>query len=518
MTTFYEEIEKKRVMRDDAEDAQSRASVDKWIFRFLLTLIGVMPLLVFGHVEDVISPLISYVDVLSSGVKGELFTHYKALFVVGITIITGAMLLAKIYFMNGSIKKTWLNYVLGVFAIAIIVSTVFSPNITVALNGLYNRSDGAISWLCYIALMFIAMNISYPKNVVNYIMYTLMPFVYINLFLITMNFYGKDLLQNDIVSRIVMSTLPEGSSLGANSQLLGTLNQWNYMSGMFAMMTVMYLAWAVTSKKWHKTIVGAITASVSIAIMFMSISTSGFLTVTVLLPVILICIIRIKNFKNGLVALAAFLIISIPTFNILAEKEPKVWTESFGFFMEKNPYEQPVVANIFKESNTVYASEKTLELPVLPERAMSAGSGRVYIWEKALDLSKDRLLLGYGADSIIYNFPHYSLDARSGMSDENVIVDKPHNQYIGNLYNFGILGFIALITLAFVAFSTMLISILKKSNNTFIFSTIVLAYFIQLMFNDSLPSISAIAFVLLGIMLGLSNKNDKEPLLNGRNN
>ena len=154
--------------------------------------------------------------------------------------------------MNGSIKKTWLNYVLGVFAIAIIVSTIFSPNISIAINGMYNRSDGAISWICYIALMFIAMNICYPKNVINYIMYMLMPFVYINLFIITTNFYGKDLLQNDIVSRIVMSTLPEGSSLGENSQLLGTLNQWNYMSGMFAMMTVMYLAWAVTSKKSSK--------------------------------------------------------------------------------------------------------------------------------------------------------------------------------------------------------------------------------------------------------------------------
>ena len=85
------------------------------------------------------------------------------------------------------------------------------------------------------------------------------------------------------------------------------------------------------------------------------------------------------------------------------------------------------------------------------------------------------------------------------------------------MYKFGIIGVITLLVLAFLAFLKLLITLFKQSNNPFILSTIVLAYFIQLMFNDSLPSICAIAFVLLGIMLGISNKNDKEPLLDGNN-
>src|SRR5690606_20751888 len=111
----------------------------------------------------------------------------KSFLVILITVITGFMLLVKVLFVGGTIRKTKINYLLGVLVIAIVVSTIASPNITIALNGQYNRSDGAVSWLCYVALMFIAMNIEYPKSIVRYVMYTMIPFVYINLYIITMN-------------------------------------------------------------------------------------------------------------------------------------------------------------------------------------------------------------------------------------------------------------------------------------------------------------------------------------------
>lgn len=150
--------------------------------------------------------------------------------------------------MNGIIRKTKLNYLLAIFAIAIVISTIASPNISITLAGQYNRSDGAISWLCYIALMFIAMNINYPKNAVNKVLYSLYPFIFINFFIITMNFTGNDLMQKEWIQKIVTVLLPEGASIAEDSQLVGTLNQWNYMSGMFAIMTVMFLAAAIVGK------------------------------------------------------------------------------------------------------------------------------------------------------------------------------------------------------------------------------------------------------------------------------
>ncbi|WP_339215166.1 O-antigen ligase family protein [Solibacillus sp. FSL W8-0372] len=510
MTSFYEELHKTEKFSDETENIQSRATIDKWIFRLLLLLIGLMPLIVMAKVEEVISPLISNVELLSSGVKGDLFTHYKALFVLVITIITGTMLLAKILFMGGTIRKTYLNYVLGIFVVAIVVSTIASPNITIALTGQHNRSEGAVSWLCYIALMFIAINIKYPKEVVSYIMYTMIPFVYINLYIITMNFLGKDLLINNTrVQGFVSLFLPEGASISEGSALIGTLNQWNYMSGMFAMMTIMYLAWAVTSKRWVVMFVGIITASVSISIMFMSISTSGFLTVALLFPLILLVIFQLENKKRGLIALSIFLVISAPVFYSLAEKDLRIWNESFGFFIDKNPFLEDS-STIIKNNNVAFASENHFDLPILPNRETAAGSGRVYIWDKTIKLVQDRLFLGYGKDSLVYNFPHYNIDSRAGMWDENTIIDKPHNEFVGILHGFGIAGFCAfIILLSIIVLKTVNLIFTKKWSN-FIIAITALAYFAQAMFNDSLPATSAFVFIIMGMLISIGQFENKE--------
>lgn len=519
MTSFYEELNKTSKVGDDKENAKSRANVDKWIFRLLLLLIGVMPLIVLASVEQVVSPLISNVSELSSGMKGDLFTHYKALFLVTITVITGAMLLFKIYFMDGQIRKTPFNYVIGLFVFAIILSTLFSPNITVALDGLYNHSDGAVSWLCYLALMFIAMNIDYPKNVTKYVMYTMIPFVFINLFITTMNFYGKDLLQYSWMQKLVSIALPEGANLTAGSTLVGTLNQWNYMSGMFAMMTVMYVAWAIVEKSWVHSVVGVITAAAAIAVMFMSISTSGFLAVLLLLPVLLVLIFKVQHKKQAVIMFVIFIGISAPIFHILAEKDDRVWGESFGFFLGNNPYldEEPVAVeqhsnSTFTWDNTVYAAEQAIELPVLPERGLAFGSGRGYIWQETWKLVQDRPLVGYGSDTLMYNFPHFQLESRGALNWEEIVTDKPHNVYIGVLYGMGILGFIAIIALVIFQGLKLLQQLFSSKGNlaAIVLGVGVTAYFIQAMFNDSLPGITTVAFVLFGVMISMLSNSKGE--------
>lgn len=444
MSKFYEKV----AYRDVEEDIKSQKSIDKWIFRLLLIVIGFVPLVVMAKVIEVQSPLVSNVDLLQSGEKGDLFTYYKSLIVTVITILAGLMLLAKTLFMNGEIQKTKLNYAIGAFAVAIVLSTIFSPNISIALHGQYNRTDGAISWLCYLALFFIAMNIEYPKKVLNYILYSLYPFVFINLIIIIMNFYGNDLLQKEAVKKIVMSLLPAGANIGEGSILVGTLNQWNYMSGMFAIMTVLFLTAATLEKSIGRAIGHLVIAVMSMAIMLMSISTSGFLTVSVMMLVILFVALKSEKKVQSFVMIVVFLVASAPVFHVLASKDARVWTESIGFALKSNPYvkEEPVSAtsmNNHREFDWItkaYAAEK-FELPVLPEKGISAGSGRVYIWNKAIDLVKERPVFGYGLDTFMFNFPHYAIDARAGMYDENTITDKPHNMYVGWLYGTGVIGF-----------------------------------------------------------------------------
>lgn len=502
MASFYEELQQNELV-DEKENYESRAFVDKWIFRLFLLLIGLGPLIVLANISEVTSPLITNVDILTSGMKGEIFTYFKVVLLIIITIIISLLFLAKIFFMDGTIRKTFLNYVFITFILAIIVSTIMSPNITIALNGQYNRTDGAISWICYVVLLFIAINIEYPKKVVKYILFTMMPFVYINLGIISLNFYGRDLLQHLWIQKFISITLPEGSISLGDSEIVGTLNQWNYMSGMFAVMTIMYLIWTLLSESWLEVILGTITASAAISVMFMSISTSGFLTVIVLLPIIVFAVLRKGINRFSIVGVLIFLLISIPVFNILNKHNHSVWDESFGFFVSNNSENTMNINN----SNKVYASEQILELPVLPASGVSAGTGRIYIWEKTLGLVEDRILFGYGMDTLMYNFPHNNLDARAGLMYETTIVDKPHNGFLGILYGSGILGFISLIIIFFTILKVLFKSFYLRSWDVFLLSMVCIAYFIQTLFNDSLPGITMVIFVLMGILFKIFYKN-----------
>ncbi|WP_421663822.1 O-antigen ligase family protein [Lysinibacillus telephonicus] len=510
MTSFYGEYREKDIISDEEENRVSRANVDKWIFRLFLILIGFMPLIVLAHTEEVISPLISNVSLLTSGTKGDLFTHYKSLIVLVITVIAGLLLLAKICFMNGQIRKTKLNFFLGAFTFAIVITTILSPNISITLNGQYNRSDGAISWLCYISLMFISINITYPKKAVNYVMYVLIPFVFINLYIISMNFMGNDLLQKAWMQQIISLFLPEGTKLSEGSQLVGTLNQWNYMSGMFAIMTILFLTWAIIEKSWVQSIIGLITSVSSIAVMFMSISTSGFLTVLLIFPLVIFSVFKVKHKIKSIIIISVFLILSSVVLHLLSSENPRVWSESFGVFLGKNLYtvEEPIATKTenfdITLSNKVYASDDNFKLPILPDREYGAGSGRLFIWEKIFELIKNRPIVGYGLDTVMYNFPHFNIDTRSAMWYDDVIVDKPHNTYVGILYGTGFIGFIPMMAILTLVVLNILMNFYKRINvKYFILGFSSLAYFVQSVFNDSLPGISAVMWIFIGMMFAL---------------
>jgi len=519
MSKFYEKV----AYRDTEEDIQSQKSVDKWIFGLLLIVIGFVPLIVMASVVEVQSPMITNVSALTGGTKGDLFTHYKALAVLVITILAGIMFLAKILFMNGEIRKTKLNYAIGAFAVAIVLSTIISPNISIALHGQYNRTDGAISWLCYLALFFIAMNIDYPKKVLNYVLYSLYPFVVINLFIITMNFYGNDLLQKAAIKKIVIAFLPAGANIGEDSILVGTLNQWNYMSGMFAIMTVMFLTAAILEKNIGQGIGHLIVALMSVAVVLMSISTSGFLIVFLMMIVIFFVAFKAEKRKRSFAIIAVFLIASVPVFHILASHNARVWHETFELITKTNPYnESSIDAGNFEYNfvsgfiSKAYANEKLFELPNLPEASMSAGSGRVYIWSKTIDLFKERPIFGYGLDTFMYNFPHYNIDSRAGLQSEHIITDKPHSIYISWLYSAGIFGFISIMAIVIIIiFKAMNLAIKGNLSSIWIFSIAWVAYLMQGLFNDSIPGITAPMWVVAGILVAQTLKYKEQ--IYGRN-
>lgn len=76
------------------------------------------------------------------------------------------------------------------------------------------------------------------------------------------------------------------------------------------------------------------------------------------------------------------------------------------------------------------------------------GSGRGYIWSRTLPMMKDTLVLGHGADTYCIYFPHNDYVGKYNADwNINLIVDKPHNMYMGIIIGTGGISMLALLVI-----------------------------------------------------------------------
>ncbi|MCR5481268.1 MAG: O-antigen ligase family protein [Clostridia bacterium] len=87
----------------------------------------------------------------------------------------------------------------------------------------------------------------------------------------------------------------------------------------------------------------------------------------------------------------------------------------------------------------------------------SFGSGRGYIWSRTFPLMKDTVLLGHGADTYCLYFPHDDYvgkyNSAGWANNLTMIVDKPHNMYMGMWVGTGgisVIAFVAMLIIYFV--------------------------------------------------------------------
>jgi putative inorganic carbon (HCO3(-)) transporter len=132
------------------------------------------------------------------------------------------------------------------------------------------------------------------------------------------------------------------------------------------------------------------------------------------------------------------------------------------------------------------------------EAKQRAGTGRVYIWLKVLEIIPEHPILGSGPDTLGITF----------MNQYNINnIDKAHNEYLQIAATVGIpsllvyLGFILILT----------IKSLKATKNNIMMIPIlcsIIGYLIQAFFNISVVSVAPIFWVLLGISGNFSNQTN----------
>lgn len=169
-------------------------------------------------------------------------------------------------------------------------------------------------------------------------------------------------------------------------------------------------------------------------------------------------------------------------------------------------------------ASLIDAQGNKYELIVAPhvgfEGSEKAGSMRGYIWSRTLPLIAQKPLFGYGPDNFLMAFPHYDMVAKTYAYDTPfMIVDKPHNVYILYAVNSGIFALMALLVLwgKYVVDSLKLYAFKKEYSQMDYYAiacfTAIMGYLAAGFFNDSVPTVAPIFWVLLGTGYALNRMN-----------
>ncbi|MEH7521654.1 O-antigen ligase family protein, partial [Bacillus sp. JJ1503] len=353
-------------------------------------------------------------------------------------------------------------------------------------------------------------------KMINILIYTLFPFILINTTLGLFIIYGVDVFKWDWVNKLIFGELLEGSNVNAGSRLWSTFNNPNYISGFAGTLTALFFTLAILKKNIVEKIALLIISLASFSMVLTSLSTSGFLAFSMTVPLILIIGLFSKTKGKSL----SFFLIGILGFalilNTLAIKNPKVWDESIGFLFSKNPYlevQQSAKGLLdFEFESKVSATKVDYKLKELPPSGVSAGSGRIFIWEKVIEMVGERPILGYGLDTLVYHFPQDDPEKNSALETFNIIIDKPHNLLIGLAYGSGVFSAIAFMLLIFFLLVEWVIVLLKRSLNkeTIAIGMMIVAFIVQSMFNDSIIGFTNVIFIFLGVLAAsiINNKNE----------
>jgi hypothetical protein len=144
------------------------------------------------------------------------------------------------------------------------------------------------------------------------------------------------------------------------------------------------------------------------------------------------------------------------------------------------------------------------------------GSARGYIWSRALPMIKQHPLLGSGPETFPFAFPQNDYVAKyNAYNHHGMIVDKPHNIYLGYAISTGLPSLLALLTI-WISYLIWSFRLYIKAEFTCLYSQIGLAcmvsiigYLVAGFFNDTNLSVTPVFWIILGLGFAANTQYQK---------
>lgn len=511
---------------------QTEQVINKRSIWALLFLLIIVPTFTKMKVFFFISPVINDTTI-STGLKGDAAMYLKYKLLIFFTVVLVILLLDKMLRASYQIKQSYLNVFILILAGVILLSSLLSDFPGIAISGHLSRQEGSITYICYFALAFIAYNQHYTAKAGRYIIYALYPFTAVNTILGLLYFYKIDVLKYPFVYYFMrpgfLGLDPAYSwfTLPAGVNLASTLSNPNYASGVSAVLLGVFLTKYLLDRNIKQQILNLIFALMAFILMLTSLSTSGFIAMVAVFPLIIIMSFLRKAGLRAVISALLALALCLPVFYVLNRYNPSVWQESVGFIFsvshigattqETQPTDTKSLDTLAKDS----VKESTpgeippyreIEKPV--SEYSSSLKSRLDIWRLTLDLIKEKPLLGYGMDTIAYFVDQNAMMLRN----LNLFLDKPHSMYLGFAFGAGVPALLTFLLLILVYFYRQMKIFIKNGLNTEIkiisasFFVGTCAYFVQALVNDSVIPSAIIFWIIFGVSMSMAEQSEESKI------
>jgi len=381
--------------------------------------------------------------------------------------ICSAIMLLYMVFKYKDLKfhKTLKNYSFICYFILIFFSTIFSVDLSRSIAGANNRYEGLITLMCY-GLVFLISNNYYQfkKRHLNYLVFSS--------FLVAAygisQYFGFDPFRDLIKG---FSRYYSYSTIG-NSNFLGS-----YIT---LMLPICFFSYIYSSK-----IIYLINSCILFLSMMCTYTRSSWIAFIVYIFFISFYTLKYSLSKKNLLVIISLLAITFFSFNYMENNQ--VYTRMFS---------------LFNDTKKILNSSDEFD---------NGGSGRVFIWRRAITLVNERPLLGSGPDTFDLVFmPKYKEEVN--VFRKNLIYDKAHNEYLQIAVTTGIPALLCYL----VFLATIGVKAVKNVKNNILLIPIgcsVLGYIVQAFFNISVVPVAPIFWALLGILAQFTDETKNNNIL-----
>ncbi|MCJ0438391.1 hypothetical protein J0W85_16810, partial [Clostridioides difficile] len=296
--------------------------VDKIILFILLAMMCVIPMIVHSYDFTNYSPIFT-LSIYSSGQRIEIFNFYKTAVLYLGTVIVFLFFMYKIVFLKEELKNRKINILLLILTIGVIFSVIVSDYKDIALFGNVDRFEGALAWFCYIIIFFVLYNIKIDVKNFKLFYFGLFPFLIINLFLGLFELFGINILDYKIIKLIL-----GGGELSGT--FWTTLYHYNFMSGIASVIFGVSLLYMLLEKNTKLKMWILLGEVISFTMILTSTSSSGFITMIILIPIILILAWRFADKKDLYLWTGVTFIINLIIYVVLNSFNSTIYEESFS--------------------------------------------------------------------------------------------------------------------------------------------------------------------------------------------